>query len=225
VSHNPDLISIVAIGGASASGKSRFAAQLKRHLLAHWPHREVALIPEDAYYRDQQHLSFSQRLQTNYDQPEAFEHALLAQHLWQLRRGEAIELPAYNFPEHTRMPYTTPIAVPNLVLVEGILVLSNPALREVVDLCVYIDTPLDVCLQRRIRRDMSERGRTRESVIAQFETMVRPAYEQHIEPSKQYADVVVAGNGSVDSAIEHIASRIIEMQKTEQLNTTQEDAS
>ncbi len=225
MSHHSDCITIVAIGGASASGKSRFAAQLKRHLQTNWSHREVALIPEDAYYRDQQHLSFSQRLQTNYDQPEAFEHALLAQHLRKLRAGEAIELPAYNFAEHTRMPYTTPIAVPNLVLVEGILVLSNPALREVVDLCVYIDTPLEVCLQRRIRRDMAERGRTRESVIAQFETTVRPAFEQHIEPSKQYADVVVAGNGKVDSAIEQIASRIMEMQKSEKFNSTQERAS
>ena len=103
--------------------------------------------------------------------------------------------------------------------------LSNPALREVVDLCVYIDTPLEVCLQRRIRRDMAERGRTRESVIAQFETTVRPAFEQHIEPSKQYADVVVAGNGKVDSAIEQIASRIMEMQKSEKFNSTQERAS
>lgn len=199
---------VIAIAGASASGKSLFASTVYQELVAELGDAHIAIIPEDAYYRDQSHLPFEQRLLTNYDHPAAFEHSLLAAHLQALRDGVAIEMPQYSYKLHTRLDATIRIPAARVILVEGILLLTDARLRASFDISVFMDAPLDVCLLRRIQRDMEERGRSLESVIGQYETTVRPAFFEFIEPSRQYADLVVTRGGQNQIAIDLIKARI-----------------
>lgn len=199
---------IIAIAGASASGKSLFASTVYRELVAELGTGGIAILAEDAYYRDQSHLSFEQRLLTNYDHPSAFEHELLFKHLQQLRAGHAVEMPQYNYKTHTRMTETIKVVPGRVVMVEGILLLSDPELREQFDISVFMDTPLDICLLRRIRRDLEERGRSMASITEQYEETVRPAFFEFILPSKQFADLVVTRGGQNEIAIDLIKSKI-----------------
>lgn len=199
---------IIAIAGASASGKSLFASTVYRELVAELGTGGIAILAEDAYYRDQSHLSFEQRLLTNYDHPSAFEHELLFKHLQQLRAGHAIEMPQYNYKTHTRMKETINVVPGRVIMVEGILLLSDPELREQFDISVFMDTPLDICLLRRIRRDLEERGRSMASITEQYEETVRPAFFEFILPSKQFADLVVTRGGQNEIAIDLIKSKI-----------------
>lgn len=199
---------IIAIAGASASGKSLFASTVYHELVAELGGDHIAIVSEDAYYRDQSHLPFSQRVLTNYDHPSAFEHSLLASHLKTLRQGGAIDMPQYSYQQHTRQEQTIRVSGARVVLVEGILLLTDKSLRENFDISVFMDTPLDVCLLRRIRRDIEERGRSLHSVVEQYETTVRPAYFEFIEPSRQYADLVVTRGGQNQIAIDVIKANI-----------------
>lgn len=199
---------LIAIAGASASGKSLLASSIYQQLVPEIGNQQLAVIAEDAYYRDQGHLPVEQRVLTDYDQPSAFEHSLLAEHLSILKEGGSIEVPQYDFRRHTRRDKTLSIFQPRVVLVEGILLLSVPELRECFDVRIFIDTPLDLCLLRRVRRDTEERGRSLHSVIEQYERTVRPAYYQHIAPARQYADLVVTGGGENSVAIDLITARI-----------------
>ena len=158
---------IIAIAGASASGKSLFASTVYQELVAELGGERIAILSEDAYYRDQSHLSFEQRTLTNYDHPAAFEHELLAAHLRALRAGKAIQMPQYSYKNHTRTEETITVQPAKVILVEGILLLTDEQLREQFDITVFMDTPLDVCLLRRIKRDLEDRGRSLSSVTEQ----------------------------------------------------------
>lgn len=199
---------IIAIAGASASGKSLFASTVYQELVAELGGERIAILSEDAYYRDQSHLSFEQRTLTNYDHPAAFEHELLASHLNSLRNGKAIQMPQYSYKIHTRTEETITVQPAKVILVEGILLLTDEQLREQFDITVFMDTPLDVCLLRRIKRDLEDRGRSLSSVTEQYENSVRPAFFEFIAPSKQYADLVVTRGGKNQIAIDIIKAKI-----------------
>jgi len=199
---------IIAIAGASASGKSLFSQTIYNELVAELESGAIAVIEEDAYYKDQSHLPFEHRTQTNYDHPDAFEHDLLRQHLEQLRLGQSVEVPTYDYTQHTRSNKTRTVNPAKILIVEGILLLSDPALSEVFDIKVFIDTPLDICLLRRMQRDIEQRGRSIASVVDQYQATVRPMFYQFIEPSKHNADLVVTRGGMNRVAIDIIKSKI-----------------
>jgi len=203
---------VIAIAGASASGKTLFAQTVYNELSKELDGRPLAVLEEDAYYRDQSHLDMQVREQTNYDHPNAFEHALLVEHILALKNGEDIDVPVYDFSQHTRGNGIRHVQSADFVLVEGILLLSDPKLRELLDVKVFIDTPLDICLLRRIKRDTQKRGRSFESVAEQYKATVRPMYYEYIEPSKQHAHIVVTGGGrnrvAIDMVKEHLKSSL-----------------
>jgi len=199
---------IIAIAGPSASGKSLFASTVYQELLAELGGECIAILAEDAYYRDQSHLSLEQRILTNYDHPSAFEHELLVEHLRMLRQGQSIAMPQYSYKVHTRMEETIKVHPANVILVEGILLLTVEKLRAEFDISVFMDTPLDICLLRRMKRDIEERGRSLNSVIEQYETTVRPAYFEFIAPSRQHADLVVTRGGRNQIAMDIIKTKI-----------------
>ena len=145
---------IIAIAGASASGKSLFSQTIYNELVNELEPGAIAIIEEDAYYKDQSHLPMAHRTQTNYDHPDAFEHALMLEHLTQLRSGNSVEVPTYDYAQHTRSEKTRRVPAAKILIVEGILLLSDKALNKEFDIKVFIDTPLDICLMRRMQRDM-----------------------------------------------------------------------
>jgi uridine kinase len=195
----------MAIAGGSGSGKTTIAQSVVEIVGAEL----VTLIQQDAYYRDQNHLTFEQRVAINYDHPDALENELLVQHLEELRAGRSIRRPVYDFGTHTRTDETVLLEPGAVVLVEGILVLAEPELRPQFDLRIYIDTDADMRLIRRLQRDIIERHRTVEAVLAQYEETVRPMQLQFVEPSKRYADIIVPEGynpgavGTVTSMIQH----------------------
>lgn len=199
---------IIAIAGASASGKSLFSQTIYNELVTELQSGAIAVIEEDAYYKDQSHLPFEHRTQTNYDHPDAFEHDLLRQHLELLRQGQSVEVPTYDYTQHTRSDKTRTVNPAKILIVEGILLLSDPALSEAFDIKVFIDTPLDICLLRRMQRDIEQRGRSIASVVDQYQATVRPMFYQFIEPSKHNADLVVTRGGMNRVAIDIIKSKI-----------------
>ncbi|OHU90220.1 MULTISPECIES: uridine kinase [Pseudoalteromonas] len=199
---------IIAIAGASASGKSLFTQTIYNELINELESGAIAIIEEDAYYKDQSHLPFEHRTQTNYDHPDAFEHDLLRSHLEQLRLGNSVEVPTYDYAQHTRSSETRTVTPAKILIIEGILLLSDPALSEEFDIKVFIDTPLDICLLRRMQRDIEQRGRSLPSVVEQYQATVRPMFYQFIEPSKHNADLVVTRGGMNRVAIDIIKSKI-----------------
>lgn len=199
---------IIAIAGASASGKSLFASTVYQELVAEFGGERISVLAEDAYYRNQDHLSPEQRILTNYDHPAAFEHELLVEHLRLLKSGQAVEMPQYCYKTHTRKSETIRVQPAKVILVEGILLLTDPHLREQFNITVFMDTPLDVCLLRRIKRDMEERGRTLSSITEQYENYVRPAFFEFISPSKQFADLVVTRGGRNEIALDILKTKI-----------------
>ena len=201
---------ILAIAGASASGKTFFTQTIYRELLKEIPDANLAVIEEDAYYHEQSQIPFKQREKINYDHPNAFDHELLLAHLKALRNGDTIDVPIYDFAEHNRAPYpkVRHIDKAEIIIVEGILLLHDPILRDEFDIKVFIETPLDICLLRRLQRDIRERGRSIESVAAQYQNTVRPMFYDFIEPSKQHADLTISGNQDNRAGIELIKQNI-----------------
>lgn len=199
----------IAIAGGSGSGKTTIARSVVNLVGGD----KVVYLQQDAYYRDQSHLDVEDRLQINYDHPDSIELELLVEHLQALRNGQAIERPIYDFETHTRTEETYTIAPEPAVIVEGILLLADPDLRACFDVRVYIDTEPDVRLMRRIQRDIVERGRSVESVLAQYEKTVRPMHHQFVEPSKRYADIIIPEGvnigaiGTVASMIHHFLAQ------------------
>ncbi|GAB1067610.1 MAG: uridine kinase [Shewanella algae] len=169
---------------------------------------QIGVINEDAYYRDQSHMSMDERVKTNYDHPKALDHELLSTHLVALKQGQAVDIPCYSYAEHTRTSDTLKMTPKKVIILEGILLLTDPKLRELMDASVFMDTPLDICLLRRLTRDVAERGRTMESVISQYQKTVRPMFLQFIEPSKQYADIIVPRGGKNRIATDILKARI-----------------
>ncbi|GGI88810.1 uridine kinase [Shewanella gelidii] len=199
---------IIGIAGASASGKSLIAKTIYEELCRDLGTDQIGVIAEDAYYHDQSHLSMEDRVKTNYDHPKALDHELLCKHLAQLKSGKAAQIPCYSYTEHTRTSEVIDMQPKKVIILEGILLLTDPALRDVMDASVFMDTPLDICFLRRLTRDVEERGRTMESVIAQYKKTVRPMFLQFIEPSKQYADIIVPRGGKNRIATDILKTRI-----------------
>ncbi|WP_108650953.1 uridine kinase [Dongshaea marina] len=202
---------IIGIAGASASGKSLIAQTIFEELVEEVGEEQIGVITEDCYYRDQGHLTMDERVKTNYDHPSALDHDLLAQDLTTLLKGERVNVPQYSYSEHTRLDETTAFTPKKVIILEGILLLTDPRLRALMDATIFMDTPLDICLLRRLSRDVQERGRSMDSVLQQYQTTVRPMFMQFIEPSKQYADVIVPRGGRNRIAIDMIKARIRHM--------------
>ena len=204
----PSKTTVIAIAGASASGKSLFAETIYNELLPELGKDGISIIKEDAYYRDQSHLTMDERIQTNYDHPKAFEHELLSEHLTALINQQHVNCPVYCYKTHTRTADIIRLKPSKIILVEGILLFSNKILRKCFDIKVYMDTPLDICLIRRIYRDTIERDRSLESITEQYIKTVRPMYYQHISPTKSYADIVITQGGKNRMAIELLKAKI-----------------
>ena len=199
-------MTLVGIAGASGSGKSSLAENLASRLAEQPGRPRVVVLPEDAYYCSCPDLTLEQRSQVNYDHPAAFEHSLLLQHLRQMRAGKSVDVPQYDYAVHLRQEETRRVPPPCLLLVEGILVLHHPEVRSEFDLCLFVDVPLATCLERRLARDTGERGRTRQSVLEQFQATVRPMYDEFVEPTRQWADLIIPGGGHNGKAIDCLAA-------------------
>ena len=195
---------IIGIAGGTGSGKSTVARKVAEAL----PDASVAFLEMDAYYRDFRHLTLQQLHQVNWDHPDAFDVELLVTHLEALARGEAVEMPVYEFATHSRSERTRRIEPATVVVIDGILLLSDANVRALCDVKVFVDADADIRLIRRIRRDTAVRGRTLESVLDQYLTTVQPMHLQFVEPSKRYADVIVPRGGSNTVAIEMIVAKI-----------------
>ncbi|MGA8038811.1 MAG: uridine kinase [Acidimicrobiia bacterium] len=182
----PDRPIFIGIAGGSGSGKTTIAETVIERL-----DNKVALLQHDAYYRHMPELSLQERAKVNYDHPAALETELLVSHLIALREGKTVERPVYDFSQHLRSEKTVTINPAPVVVIEGILVLSEPELRSELDLKIYVDTDPDLRLARRIERDIHERGRSVDSVISQYFSTVRPMHLEFVEPSKRYADLIM----------------------------------
>ena len=200
---------LIGITGGTGSGKSTIADAL----YSTFSEDCIAMIQQDMYYKDQSHLSPEERVKTNYDHPMAFDNDLLVEHLKCLINGEAIEKPSYDFTVHNRAMETTIVEPRDIILVEGILILEDERIRDLLDIKVYVDTDADIRILRRLVRDINERGRTVESVIDQYLTMVRPMHMQFTEPSKRYADIIVPEGGHNYVAIDLLMTKIKDILK------------
>jgi len=202
---------IVGIAGASASGKSLIASTIYNELKAKVGDHQIGVITEDCYYQDQSDLSMEERVKTNYDHPNALDHDLLCDHLEQLMKGETVYIPEYSYTEHTRTEKTKTFTPKKVIILEGILLLTEPRLRGLMHASIFMDTPLDICLLRRLTRDVQDRGRTMESVLKQYQKTVRPMFMQFIEPSKQHADIIVPRGGKNRIAIDVLKAHIAKL--------------
>jgi uridine kinase len=204
---NEASIIIIGISGPSAAGKSLLANTIINELGS----EEVGIISEDAYYRDRADISFEERTQINYDHPDALDHDLLLEHLSQLRQGNTVDLPVYDYSEHLRSKKTRSMGQHHIIVLEGILLFTDPRLREIMDIRIFMDAPLDICLMRRLRRDVIERSRHFDDVLEQYQKTVRPMYLQFIEPSKRYADVIIPRGGENRIAIDLVKAKMREL--------------
>ncbi|MFC4769010.1 uridine kinase [Effusibacillus consociatus] len=195
---------VIGIAGGSGSGKTTVAHAVVNKL----GDENVALISQDSYYADLSHLSPEQKQHINYDHPDSFDNHLLVQHLKSLREGQPIEVPTYDFSTHSRTNKTLHVPSKPVVVIEGILILAAPELRNQMDIKVFVDTDPDVRILRRVMRDINERGRTLESVHEQYLTTVKPMHEAFVEPSKRYADLIIPEGGQNEIAIDLLTSLI-----------------
>jgi uridine kinase len=195
---------VVGIAGGTGSGKTTVAHKLA----AAMPNGRCVTIEHDAYYRDQAHIAPEERAKTNYDHPASLESNLLATHLGELRAGRAVDVPIYDFATHTRCKETRHIEPARVIIVEGILVFTEAALREQLDIKIFVDTDADIRLIRRIRRDLEQRGRTFQSVRDQYYATVRPMHLEHVEPSKRWADLIVPEGGDNKVALDVILGQL-----------------
>lgn len=195
---------IIGVTGGSGSGKT----SVSRAIFNNFPDHSIMMLEQDSYYKDQSHLSFEERLNTNYDHPFAFDNDLLIQHVGDLLNYKAIEKPVYDYVAHTRSQATIIQEPKEVIILEGILILEDERLRDLMDIKVYVDTDDDIRIIRRIKRDMEERGRTLDSVIDQYLTVVKPMYHQFIEPTKRYADIIVPEGGENHVAIDLITTKV-----------------
>lgn len=195
---------IIGVAGGSGSGKTTVCNKIYDYFTG----KSIAMIEHDSYYRDQSDISFEERLKTNYDHPFAFDTDLLVEHLEKLRNNESIEIPVYDYTRHTRSDETVLVEPQDVIILEGILILEDKRLRDLMDIKIYVDTADDLRIIRRIERDMKERGRSLESIINQYLTVVREMHQQFIEPSKKYADVIIPEGGHNKVAIDLVISKI-----------------
>ncbi|WP_409178159.1 uridine kinase [Brevibacillus fortis] len=198
---NPVLI---GVAGGSGSGKTTVAKELYRQ----FQNDSVTMIEQDSYYKDQSHLSPEERALTNYDHPFAFDNDLLLAHLRELLQGKAIQKPIYDFKEHNRKPEQIQVDPKDVIILEGMLILEDERIRDLMDIKVFVDTDADVRIVRRIVRDIEERGRSLDSVVTQYLNVVRPMHLQFIEPTKRYADVIIPEGGYNRVALDLLSTKI-----------------
>ena len=196
-------ILVIGIAGGTGSGKTTLMERLVERF-----GDVVTVLSHDNYYRRRDGLTMEERRKINYDEPAALETDLMARHLEQLRRGETIECPVYDFAAHNRSDKTTTVVPKKVIIVEGILIFEDRDLRDLMDIRIFVDTDADVRLCRRIARDVSDRGRTLDSVLEQYQTTVKPMHEKYVEPSKKYANIVVPEGGRNYVALDMIMGRI-----------------
>ncbi len=196
-------ILVIGIAGGTGSGKTT----LMKNLIQRFDGM-VTVLSHDNYYKCRDDLSYEDRCKINYDEPDALETDLMARHLDQLRHGKSIDCPVYDFTVHNRSSETVHLTPERVIIVEGILIFENEALRNLMDIRIFVDTDADVRLCRRIKRDVNKRGRTLESVLTQYQTTVKPMHEKYVEPSKRFADIVVPEGGKNFVALDMIIGRI-----------------
>lgn len=195
---------LIGITGGTGSGKSTIA----KEIYAKFSEECIAMMEQDSYYKDQSHLTPEDRCKTNYDHPNAFDNDLLVKHLTDLLEGRDIEKPVYDFTTHNRSEAKILVEAKDIIIVEGILVLEDPRIRELLDIKIYVDTDADVRIIRRMVRDINERGRTIESVINQYLNVVKPMHNQFTEPTKKYADIIIPEGGRNKVAIDIMVAKI-----------------
>jgi uridine kinase len=198
---------VIGVAGGSGSGKSTVADRV----IAMAGHERVTVLALDSYYQNRSDMDFDQRVLLNYDHPDAFDWGLMRTQLAALRNGDSVDMPVYDFATHSRLQSTTFVRSAPIIVVEGLLVLWEPELRALMDLKVFVDADADVRFIRRMRRDISQRGRSVDSVIAQYLETVRPAHLQFIEPSKRYADVIIPHGGMNEPALDMLLARISQL--------------
>ena len=201
---------VIGIAGGTGSGKTTVVNEIIKKL----PDDDVVIIPQDAYYRDNADITLEERQKKNYDHPDSIEFKLLVEHLKKLRKGETILRPVYSYLTCLRQEETIPVKPCHIVIIEGILCLTQPELRDLMDIKVFVDCEADVRLSRVIKRDIIERGRDVEQTLLRYEETVRPMHLQFIEPSKRYADIIVPQGGKNKVAI-NILTQFIEKQINE----------
>ncbi len=205
---------VIGIAGGSGSGKTTLA----QAILDEIGPGKIAFLPHDAYYRNQDHLTFEERVKVNYDHPDSLETELLIKHLKALITGQAIEMPVYDFRLHSRSQETRNIQPRSIILVEGILILYEKVLRQYFDVKLFVDADPDIRFIRRLERDITERGRSVESVINQYLGTVRPMHLEFVEASKRYADIIIPEGGMNVVALDMVIARLTSLLMTEGLS-------
>ena len=195
---------IIGVTGGSGGGKT----SVSKAILANFTDQKISMIQHDSYYKDQSHLTFEERVTTNYDHPLAFDTDLMIEHINELIAGRPVDIPIYDYTLHTRSEKTYRQEPQDVFIVEGILVLEDKRLRELMDIKIFVDTDDDIRIIRRIKRDMEERGRSLDSVIDQYTSVVKPMYHLFIEPTKRYADLIIPEGASNIVAIDLINTKI-----------------
>lgn len=202
---------LIGIAGGTGSGKSTVAKAIFKSL----PEKNISILEQDAYYKDQTHLPLEERIKTNYDHPFAFDTELLVAHITSLLNNESIEKPSYDFTIHTREAVTCTVYPKDIIILEGILILEDERLRNLMDIKIFVDTDPDLRVIRRIRRDIQDRGRTLDSVISQYIKTVKPAHDIFIEPTKKFADIIIPEGGhnkvAIDVMVATIKNRLSEL--------------
>ncbi|WP_141433689.1 uridine kinase [Bacillus sp. 03113] len=195
---------VIGVAGGSGSGKTSVTKSIYECFKGH----SILMLEQDFYYKDQSHLPFEERLKTNYDHPLAFDNDLLIEHLTKLLRYEWIEKPVYDYSIHTRSGKTINVEPKDVIILEGILILEDERLRDLMDIKLYVDTDADLRIIRRLLRDIKERGRSMDSVIEQYVSVVRPMHNQFIEPTKRYADIIIPEGGHNHVAIDLMVTKV-----------------
>ena len=195
---------VIGVAGGSGSGKTSVTKAIYEKFKGH----SIMILEQDYYYKDQSHLPFEERLKTNYDHPLAFDNDLLLEHINKLLQYEEIEKPVYDYAMHTRSEEVIRVEPKDVIILEGILVLEDERLRDMMDIKLFVDTDADLRIIRRLMRDIKERGRSIDSVIEQYTSVVRPMHNQFIEPTKRYADIIIPEGGHNHVAIDLIGTKI-----------------
>ena len=195
---------IIGVAGGSGSGKTTVVNYLCKHFQPH----NILRLEHDSYYRDLKHMPFEERIKQNFDHPASLETELLIRHIKALSEGYPVEVPVYDFSQHIRSDKTIKVTPSKVILIDGILIFSEPQLLDLMDVKIFVDTDDDIRLLRRLKRDISERGRSVDSVLTQYEQFVRPMHLEFVEPSKRYADVIIPRGGKNQVAREMVISLI-----------------